>query len=510
MKWLYTLSLSFLVFLVTWVCASAYIEKTLMYSLPVCMFYALLMGLAASSIVFFLIKKFPKILGALKAPEPIETEDAKFICCKCGGETTQERLFKKVKKGTLGKRDVLYCPMCLENYNKYAFIKSTFLFGATGVTFVAIDKSFAPGWILLNLSLAIALSHVSLLPHESGHAFFAKLLGMRVFRISVGIGNVLFKAHVFNTLVEFRLFPTFGYVVALNTSIRWFRLKRCIMVFGGIFANIMMIYALYRMAPQGFSIADITDSLSPIAIIIWLNVLSILVSLWPIKFISELGTTYSDGLNFVKTLFMKKEEINEFIARYYCLEGMYWKDRGDYEASKKWYEACLEEYPDNRSCKNDLGVLCMKTGNFDRALKLFHDLYLESHENRYMELLIKNNLAYTYAVTGDKGHFHLADTLSEEVYENHSWNPTFKNTRGLALVQAGKTDEGLALLYEILDTKQSKVEKSVIMIHIAIGESHNGNRNKAMDYYHKAKDLDPQCCILPFVERELAIRTQPI
>lgn len=47
------------------------------------------------------------------------------------------------------------------------------------------------------------------------------------------------------------------------------------------------------------------------------------------------------------------------------------------------------------------------------------------------------------------------------------------------------------------------VDKSVILAHISIGESHIGNRDEAIDFYQKAKALDPQCSILLFAEKAL-------
>ena len=503
LKWFLILSLSFLIFLLTWLLSLGWIQKNVTDNIPAMLILSFVIGSSLSLIYFILAIKFPEKLWTIKYPDPVDPETGQYKCYKCGNETTMENLFKKVKKGSFVIKYHYYCPLCYEGYRKYSFFKSVLMIAFWGAIILLISDNFFLGWIFLNLAIAILLSHLSIIPHELGHAIVGKLVGMRIFRISVGLGNVLFKKSILGTIWELKAFPLFGYVIAFNKSTRWFRLKRSLMVAGGVFANIATLLIIYALAPDGFSVWDVTNSVSPLAVIIVLNWLAVLGSLWPYKFNSVIGETYSDGLNFFKTLFIKKAKIDDLISCYYSSMGMYWKEEGDYEKSKKWYEDGLLKFPDNYFCKNDLGVLCIKIGEFERAKELFYELHDENHDDKQIELLVKNNLAYVYSLIGDEDELDTADKLSAEVYENHSWNPTYKSTRGIVNIQNGRIDEGLEFLNEVLEIVPTPLDTVTNICHIAIGEFRRGNLDIAKEYYKMAKNIDSKCSILPLVEKEL-------
>ncbi len=108
-------------------------------------------------------------------------------------------------------------------------------------------------------------------------------VGMRVFRISVGVGNLLFKKNIRGTIWELKAFPLFGYVIAINKTARLFRLKSCLMLLGGLSANAIMLLVIYSFAPVDFSVWDVTNSVSPLAVVIILNWLAIFMSIWPYR-----------------------------------------------------------------------------------------------------------------------------------------------------------------------------------------------------------------------------------
>lgn len=81
--------------------------------------------------------------------------------------------------------------------------------------------------------------------HECGHFIAAKLCGLNVPVFSLGFGPALFKIFFYNTTFQIALIPLGGYVSfdPILFSLLPF-LKQTIIIFAGIFANIILAFAL--------------------------------------------------------------------------------------------------------------------------------------------------------------------------------------------------------------------------------------------------------------------------
>ena len=81
------------------------------------------------------------------------------------------------------------------------------------------------GWKLFGIFLFLVLSLVLIIPHELGHAFTARLLGMHVFRILIGSGKIIAKFEFLGFLWEFKQFPFFGLTLHFAKSAKLYRLN---------------------------------------------------------------------------------------------------------------------------------------------------------------------------------------------------------------------------------------------------------------------------------------------
>jgi Zn-dependent protease len=85
--------------------------------------------------------------------------------------------------------------------------------GATVVlAYMTGESSLYLPYGLRVLLLVLAAAWLALLVHELGHALMAKLLGVRVWSVSLGRGPVLWKGRVGRTLLRVALFPVHGEV----------------------------------------------------------------------------------------------------------------------------------------------------------------------------------------------------------------------------------------------------------------------------------------------------------
>jgi hypothetical protein len=71
--------------------------------------------------------------------------------------------------------------------------------------------------------------------HELGHVFAARLAGLRVFGIEVGMGSLAFDFRLWGFRWQFRSIPFGGCAHAAHHDARRFRLKETLLILGGFF-----------------------------------------------------------------------------------------------------------------------------------------------------------------------------------------------------------------------------------------------------------------------------------
>lgn len=235
------------------------------------------------------------------------------------------------------------------------------------------------------------------------------------------------------------------------------------------------------------------------------NALIMAINLFPGKVSLGSGVALNDGWTILKARCLKKEDILKQIETHYLYEALSWRDRRNYERSKEAYEQALSRFPGSVTGKNDFGALLMSTGEFRRAWDIYHVLLNEECKNKYLELMIKNNFAYTTVVMGLTDYLGEADTFSKQVYDNLSWNADAKGTRGVVLIERGKIDEGISLLNQAIKLDDSNETVAAHLCHIGIGEARKGNITQAKACLRHINATCPECGIRPLIEKEMRL-----
>ena len=121
---------------------------------------------------------------------------------------------------------------------------------------------------------------------------------------------------------------------------------------------------------------------------------------------------------------------------------------------------------------------------------------------RYVML---NNIAYVDALIGTPDLLLEAEQYSLEAFRGIPWLPSMKGTRGTVLVQRGELDEGVALLEQSMNESQEANGKAENGCILAIAETKRGNRERAKSLLDVARQLNPECYLLPRAEEALRI-----
>ena len=96
-----------------------------------------------------------------------------------------------------------------------------------------------------------------------------------------------------------------------------------------------------------------------------------------------------------------------------------------------------------------------------------------------------------------------ADHFSNEAMTVLSWMPPVRGTRGTVLAVLGRTDEGVPLLREAMQSNDTAHGKALNACMLASVEARRGNLPESRIYLDEARKLDPNCFLLDRAEDSL-------
>ncbi|HVS08107.1 MAG TPA: Clp protease N-terminal domain-containing protein [Candidatus Dormibacteraeota bacterium] len=114
-----------------------------------------------------------------------------------------------------------------------------------------------------------------------------------------------------------------------------------------------------------------------------------------------------------------------------------------------------------------------------------------------------NNLAWVNLLMGDRSLFAESLVLAEEAVAGASDKRAFQSTLALALIEDGRTREGVEILEAHGGDDEDRRGVAEVTAILAIGKWREGDRDRARTLLEQATELDPQCALLPRVKAEL-------
>lgn len=417
-------------------------------------------------------------------------------CHLCGAGTTASEIF--FKDPDLAERR--YCPSCWQKLTVSSHKKSLLwqiLPGGLGLFLLGFSDETSAGWTFLNVFLFQIFMWCTILPHEFAHITAARLMGMRAFRIIVGVGKTLFTRRILGIPTEFKTVPAGGLAIALPTTKRFFRSKQFGFVLAGPFINFSFVAMVYPFARDDlWSFSALGDGLAPGLAFFYANLLVLIYNLWPHKVSTSHGMMSSDGRLLLQTVRIKPDQIETSLAVRFVYEAAEAYEAKDHKSARSAVDEGLLRYPDNFHLLSWLGVLLLRSHSFSEARDVYLKILPESEKQPTHHALILNNIAYADALLDRADLLPEADSYSEKAMAVLAWHPSIKGTRGTVLVQLGKVEEGIELLKAAIaghDNIQHKAENACIL---AMAEAKRGNDAASREYLEEARRWDSSCYLL--------------
>lgn len=425
-------------------------------------------------------------------------------CDRCGLQSDVEQAFSTQKR-LGGSRH--FCPDCTLKRQTNSFLFDIVLLVGAGILIFSINPNSRAALIVLDVSLIVLFMLPLILMHELAHAGAAKLTGLRVFGIVIGVGKTIWSGKLFGMHWSVNSLPIGGITSVGALPVPNIRARLFLVYLAGPASHIVLAYAaqlLSRLLPAA------SFGRRALGALVFANILLAIFNLFPRKLPLTTGAQGTDGWHLFRVPFLKEQELTKLHVGYFAGEALLAYAENDFDQAGVWVDQALALDGNSAIALNVLGIIQMARGEYPASRGTFLQI-LETEDGKASALhyILLNNVAYLNTLMGDPDLLPEAERYSAEALKHLPWVPPVIGTRGTVLVELGQVEEGIALLTKSMSLHPDKQGKALNACHIALGEFRRGDKVSAIRYLATAKMLDPNCMLIPRVEAEMSTGMLP-
>jgi hypothetical protein len=347
------------------------------------------------------------------------------------------------------------------------------------------------GTQLAILGPAIAVLVVLVVTHELGHALVGRLLGYRIFEVSVGLGPRLLNVPLGRTRIVVRLFPIGGHTLLAPKSDRLLPARDVFVALAGAFVNVFVV--LWALT------ADLSNSFTFGIVLVGSAI--VVENLLPRRVKNPLGVLQSDGMRAALALGSDDQALTDALVARYAGEAYVSHLAGDHAGALSWDERGLAAYPGARALEGDAAVALMYLRRYDEGRSKLVSLLERDDLSTIQRALFQNNLAWADLMLGDPALLPEAIESSKEAIVTFPNLPAVKGTRAYALILQGAVEDGVELAREALRGNRRKDDRASNACVLAIGNARAGRLETARRHIVIAMRLSSES---PLIERAIA------
>jgi hypothetical protein len=366
-----------------------------------------------------------------------------FTCARCGIVSSERTCFHFPVPHSPGPRDIR-CVTCQREWQRRRLPRQAISAGLSLAVFVGAllhSAIHSAGQMLLTWVACVLLLPIVIALHEAGHFVVARLMGMEIGAVAIGVGAKLWDGEIWGIPVQVNLLPLFGYVSLGLPAGAFARLRLWIATLAGPATN---VGAMWLSAHYWTSLDALVGEVAPTLWII-LNALIGFGNLIPYAGHREGRPFRSDGLALVKIPGESAKTLRRYVASAPLMRAFQRYQRRNYTSAQADCLVALARDPDSDFAR------CLLSSCQGR-LSLFNECreaVMPVLERSAVPILVawsKGNIALAILMSGDLQSKSIADRLSKEAYEAFPCLLSYRTSRALVLTWNGDPLTALSIL----------------------------------------------------------------
>lgn len=389
-------------------------------------------------------------MDALVAP-PQETEFRNVHrCARCGVESAESTCFVFPERYDKSPRDIR-CITCEQRRVATGAVE-----GAIGL----VRTIFLPVLLLVGIQRGLGdltvpillaacfMAPVSIVAHELGHAIAARLVGLEVGAIVIGVGPKLWRGELFGTAVTLHAWPLSGLTFLGAGSFELLRIRLWFATLMGPATNVLLVFGTTAFWPELVG----TFGVPLLSLWIITNALLALSSLVPRRFSHAGAMLSTDGLALLQIPRNTPEQLESYLFTAPLLRAMARFENRDYRGAHAICAKALERVPDNMQLRVLVTACRVSLHDYAGSLAILKTMMRQQAKaEAAVRAVVENNMAFAALMSNPHaGYDHEslieADHLSADAFALFPCTLAYRSTRALILAATGRPDQALELL----------------------------------------------------------------
>ena len=366
-----------------------------------------------------------------------------LTCASCGIVSSERTCFHFPVSHSAGSGDIR-CVTCEREWQRQRLPRQAISAGLSLAVFVGAllhSAIHSPGQMLLGWIECVLLLPVVIAIHEAGHYVVARLMGMEIGAVVIGVGTKLWDYEIRGIPVQVNLLPLFGFVSLGLPTGKFARLRLWFVTVAGPVSNIC---AVWLSAHYWTSLDALAGEVVP-TLWILLNALVGFGNLIPYGGHRDGRPFRSDGLALVKIPRESAETLRRYVASAPLMRAFQRYQRRNYSAARADCVECLARDPDNDFARCLLSSCLGRLGLFNECQETVRPV-LDRSIVPILAAWSKCNIALAILMSCDSQSKSTADRLSKEAYEIFPCLLSYRTSRAMVLTWIGDPLSALSIL----------------------------------------------------------------